>query len=205
MESGFRLEKGFLLKKTRAVNSPYKLVIPDSLQRSMLEYFHNDSLTEGHSGIYRTLHKIMKRYTWTNLVEPVKEFVKSCDICQKSKDRNTKVMGTLGSRVVERINENWMVDVVGPLPSNDQTPFILICVDNASRFTMLERFRTLNTKTISSKLYGLFCRFGFPESISSDNSSVFTSDAFKSFMFSLGIKHIRLAPYHAEANVAKDL
>ena len=40
------------------------------------------------------------------MIGMVKKYVRSYDICQKVKERNVKVMGELGSRVVQRINKN---------------------------------------------------------------------------------------------------
>lgn len=55
-----RLEGGLLLKKTRTVSNPYKILIPQSLQycKIILKYYHDDGLSGGHVGIYRTLENI---------------------------------------------------------------------------------------------------------------------------------------------------
>lgn len=68
---------------------------------------------------------------------------------------------------------------------------------------MLEKFRRHNSKSITTQLYDLFCKFGFPESLSSNNATVFVSEEFRSFLYSLRINHIPISPYHAEANIAE--
>lgn len=90
------------------------------------------------------------------MVEQVKEYVRSYDICQKTKERNNKVMGELGSKVIKITNPNWIFELVGPIPTNEGTPFILNCVDNASRYVMLEMLRKMNTEIIITKLNKLF-------------------------------------------------
>lgn len=62
-----------------------------------------------------------------------------------------------------------MLDLNGLLTTNKYTPFILICVDNASRIVMLERIRKMNMKGIMTKLDALFVKFGFSESVLTEN------------------------------------
>lgn len=39
------------------MNNPFKTVIPQALQNIMVEYSHDDGLTGGHVGIYRSIKK----------------------------------------------------------------------------------------------------------------------------------------------------
>lgn len=55
----------------------------------------------------------MNQFTQWGLFEPVKDYVKTCDTCQRIKVRNTKSMGSFGSKMVNRIGENWMMNVIG--------------------------------------------------------------------------------------------
>ena len=54
---------------------------------------------------------------------------------------------------------------------------------------------TTADKTIEI-LQHLFALYGLPEQLVSDNGPQFTSDEFKHFMRSNGIRHIRCTPYH---------
>lgn len=78
------------------------------------------------------------------MVTNEEEYVRTGYICQRIKDRNFMKFETLGSRVCQRINENWIIDSIGPLPSNQRQPYILILLDSASRFLMLETVGKLN-------------------------------------------------------------
>ena len=50
------------------------------------------------------------------------------------------------------------------------------------------------------KLRSIFATHGLPESIVSDNGTVFTSAEFQQFTDTNGIRHIRIAPYHPSSN-----
>ena len=50
------------------------------------------------------------------------------------------------------------------------------------------------------RLRAMFATHGLPETVVSDNDTVFTSDEFKQFVDRNGIRHIRIAPYHPSSN-----
>ena len=58
---------------------------------------------------------------------------------------------------------------------------------------------TTVNKTVDC-LRSLFCRYGYPEQVISDNGPQFTAEEFAIFLRSCGVKHIRSAPYHPATN-----
>lgn len=46
----------------------------------------------------------------------------------------------------------------------------------------------------------MFARFGYPDTIISDNGSQFTSPELKAFIRELGARHVTTAPYHPSSN-----
>ena len=59
--------------------------------------------------------------------------------------------------------------------------------------------RTTVSKTVEC-LRSMFCRYGYPEQLISDNGLQFTAEEFAIFMRSCGVKHIQRAPYHPATN-----
>jgi len=100
------------------------------------------------------------------------------------------------SRPWQRIH----VDFAGPVRGRN----FLILVDAHSKWPdVIEMRSTTSTATIR-ELRQLFATFGLPEQLVSDNGPQFTSDEFKSFLKSNGVKHICSAPYHPSSNGAAE-
>ncbi|GFR69981.1 polyprotein [Elysia marginata] len=60
---------------------------------------------------------------------------------------------------------------------------------------------TMSTMSTTVNILGtIFARFGIPEQVVSDNSPQFTSEEFKTFMYTNNIRHVRSAPYHPATN-----
>lgn len=59
----------------------------------------------------------MKSFTSDDIINEVKQYVRTCNICQRIKDRNLEKYESFNSKVCNRANENWMLDIVRPLQS----------------------------------------------------------------------------------------
>ena len=58
----------------------------------------------------------------------------------------------------------------------------------------------MSSTTTARKVGILFTRYGIPEQLVSDNGPPFVSAEMESFLVSIGVKHIRSAPYHPASN-----
>src|SRR5207237_5833846 len=91
-------------------------VVPKSLRESVLRIFH-DSHEAGHFGVKKTKERIKNRVFWDGMNKDIHTYVKTCEMCQKSKTINQKPMGLLqeGS-LATRIFQTLHMDFIGPLP-----------------------------------------------------------------------------------------
>ena len=88
-----------------------KIVVPQLLQKRMLQWYHSYLL---HPGQERTQATIQQHFYWPNMRVDIQSHVKSCDICQKYK-RQKKKYGHLPPKKAEA--EPWeilCVDLIGP-------------------------------------------------------------------------------------------
>ena len=69
-----------------------QLIVPTSFREKVLKLAH-ESLMAGHSGIRKTLNRVVAEFFWPGVCGDVTRFCKSCDICQRTiqKGRVTKV------------------------------------------------------------------------------------------------------------------
>jgi hypothetical protein len=55
-----------------------------SVRQEIMKICHDDPLA-GHFGQAKTLELVSRKYYWTTMSPEVKEYVKTCDVCQRTK------------------------------------------------------------------------------------------------------------------------
>ena len=167
-----------------------RVIIPPKLQKYVLDELH-----VSHSGIVRMKSLARKHIWWPNVDRDLEEMVQDCQACQANRQKPPTAPlhpWSWPTGVWQRIH----IDFAGPFLGH----MFLLVIDSHSKW--LEVFvmsSTTSIKTIDT-LKSLFARYGLPEQIVSDNGPQFTSDEFKSFCKSNGIRHITGAPYHPSTN-----
>jgi len=101
----------------------------------------------------------------------------------------------------------WHVDFAGPFQIVSQKVYLLVVVDDYSRFALaIEVIPSLNTTTVTGILEGLFSQYGTPKEILTDNGTTFASTwttgthQFDVFCDSHDVSHKLAAPYYPESN-----
>ena len=79
----------------------------------ILYSFHEDPLA-GHFGFTETYRAINQRYFWPQMGNDIKEYVRTCDVCQK-RQRLIKTEPLHPIKVGQPFDRIGM-DIVGPLP-----------------------------------------------------------------------------------------
>lgn len=156
-----------------------------------------------HMGYHKVLSKLANRFTWDNMFKQVREFIKCCDVCQKTKEPKRKKIGTFYAPVVKAPNNTWYIDTMGRLPKSTFYEHVLVIVDAFSNFVFFEPLRVLSSKAICKCLERLFLSYGFCNKIVHDNASIFTSTYFQHFLYSYGIADVATAPYSPSSNKAE--
>ncbi|KAF6210122.1 hypothetical protein GE061_015878 [Apolygus lucorum] len=198
---GARLEEGIWVttKQTPTGNISVPL-IPSTLRHGLVGACH-ESQWAGHPGIERT-EQLVRRYgCWPKLSRFVKEFVKSCDVCQR---RNTPV--NLEPPVQKpdlpcRPGEIVGIDHVGPLDTPTGPKFLLTVVDHFSKYSEAYVVPDATAKTVVDVLtHRYFPIHGVPEKLVSDRGAAFTSIIVKELCQSWGILKVQTTSYHPQSN-----
>ena len=125
--------------------------------------------------------------------------INSCLVCNKCKPRYYKpAAGHLikSTQPFERLN----IDFKGPLPSASQNKYMLVLVDEYSRFPFVYPCKDVSTQSVLKSCSHLFSVFGMPSQVHSDRGTSFRSNEFKNFMHEKGISTSYSSPYHPQGN-----
>ena len=97
-------------------STPARLCIPRGPVRLKLLQENHDCITAGHPGRDRTFWNLYKHFYWPGLGKWVKEFVRTCDTCQRHKSARTRVGLLQPLHVPERPWETISMDFIMGLP-----------------------------------------------------------------------------------------
>ena len=169
-----------------------RILIPPTLRSRAVELAHL-----GHQGTVKTKQLIRDKVWFPGIDKLTEDKVKNCLSCQaataKSPPPEPLRMTTLPSAPWKEV----AVDFAGPFPSGD---YIMVVVDEFSRFPEVELLISTSAKAVVSKLDTIFSRQGVPDILKSDNRPPFNGHEFKNFADYLGFKHRKITPLWAKAN-----
>lgn len=174
---------------------------PDALSRACLTVSFAENLDQlhnklGHPGVSRLSHFVrLKNLPFST--EDVKKVCKNCKICSELKP-------TFYRKPVEQLikaTQPWeriSIDFKGPLSGRNK--YMLIVVDEFSRFPFAFPCANMTTETVIQCLGQLFCLFGYPSYVHSDRGASFMSLELKRYLTDRGVASSRTTPYHPTGN-----
>jgi len=178
-------------------------VIPASLTKEILFMFH-DVPTAGHLGVTKTLNKIKERCFWKGMNKDIRDYIKSCQVCQETKALYHLPYGLMHSiHPPSKVFDVLNCDFMGPFPtsSGGHHKYLFVVVDELSKWVELFPMSSATAKKVVEVLEDqIFCRFGIPSVIVSDNASQFISKTLQIMCKQWGVKHRFSSAYHAQVN-----
>ena len=169
-----------------------KIWIPndEELRTSLIRKNHDKPLA-GHGGTAKTTKLVSRQYYWPRLRETIIQYVKNCDICQRSKVVRHAPYGMLKSNEVP--DQPWKsisMDFITDLPNSDGHDTILVVID---RLTKMSHFipckKSLDARQFATIFLKEIIRLhGIPRDVITDRGSLFTSDLWKTTTEKLGIE-----------------
>ena len=97
----------------------------------------------------------------------------------------------------------WGIDMIGQIfpASSKGHKFIIAATDYFAKWVEAVPMKKVTTKDVIDFIKEhIINRFGIPQTITTDQGSVFISDEFQIFVDSLGIRLLNSSPYYAQAN-----
>jgi hypothetical protein len=134
---------------------------------------------------------------WPNIDQDIEKMAKACMACSQVKSTPPNIPlhpWVWPDKPWRRIH----VDFAGPLFNR----MYLLVVDAHSKWPIIQEMKSTTTEKTVKVLQNLFCCYGIPEQLVTDNGPQFIADQFASFMRRQGIRHFRSAPFHPATNGA---
>ena len=197
--------KSFLRKNKFSPRLPHKrLVIPDTMRDFIISSFH-DSVTGVHFGTSRVIPAIKQRFYWPNMEREIREYIHTCDLCQRAKATRKRSAGLLKPKGIGRPGF-LSVDLQGPFPNGTGNyDFILTLKDVFLGLVVLLPMKSgekgIDAKHCADLIFRNWVRFfGIPRVILTDRGPQFEAELFGQFCKRLGIDRAKTAAYHPETN-----
>lgn len=184
----------------RSLNS--RICVPKKY-RHLILHEHHDTPLGGHFGMDKTYFSIRQQYIWPHMKHHVEQYVKTCDLCQKSKTYHQKKLGI--PQIPELpLNpwENVTMDFCGPFPkTKDGHDMILVTICNLTRELVLIPCTSRETGASTACLFvkHVFRYKGLPKQINSDRGPQFIANFWKHVWLLLKTKVVLSSPYHPQS------
>ena len=180
-----------------------KIVIPRSLQRRCVEWYHEILM---HPGETRTELTIRQHYWWNNLRDNVIDVCRKCDSCQRSKAKTIKY-GHLPAKNAETVPwETLCVDLIGPytIKRKGKSPLTLYCltmIDPATSWFEIVEIRNKTSLEVANKAdFTWFMRYPWPSKVILDRGREFMGEFKNLLKNEYGIKRKPITTRNPQAN-----
>jgi len=190
-----------LRKKNELLYRRNLLWVPRNLVQQITESEH-DTKVAGHMGQDKTIELIRRNFWWPKMNERIIDFVRSCPECQQNKANRHQPYGL--SSPLELPYAPWQsiaMDFITELPLSEGCDQLWVIID---RFTKMVHFLLLRNKTAAdlAVIFGreIWKHHGLPADIVSDRDSRFTSEVWKEFLQTSGIRPRMSTAFHPQTD-----
>lgn len=181
----------------------HKVRIPYGDERTDIITQNHASIFGGHKGITKTYRRIREKYYWPSLKTDVKNFVNTCEDCQRTKltrlkTRQPMTLTDTPGQAFDKVS----LDIVGPLHTTPSGfSYILTMQDLLTKFSIAVPLRTTSAiETADAFIKSLICRFGAPRALLTDQGSNFTSSLVKAIARKFKITKFQTTAFRPQSN-----
>lgn len=183
----YLLKQGIVYKKL--ANDKEVWMVPKACRWQICRLCHDDS---GHFGLEKTMKRISENYLFPKMRNFVKKYVRACLSCNYYKHPSGKREGELYP--IEKCPipfHTIHADHVGPFETSKKgNKYLLVLVDGFTKFVFIQPVKDTKAARVTKMVMEVMCLFGAPTRIITDRGTAFTSQKFKVFCNTYGIKHI---------------
>ena len=181
-ELSVNFEEGVVLRERR-------IVIPETLHKRAIQLAH-----EGHQGLTKTKALVREKIWFPGIDKMVEDLIGFCLPCQVATpklQREPFKMSDLPKAAWTEVSVDF---------AQLDSGYLLIIVDEYSRFPIVEIVSSTSANVVIPKLDKIFSEHGIVEILKSDNGPPFNSHNFAQFAKELGFHHRKITPLWPRAN-----
>lgn len=196
-----KLQNGALYRVTKDPISKHKrhqFVLPETLKEKALYALHDIA---GHQGQAKTMHLARQRFFWPKMELDIKEYVRRCQRCILAKTPDPSARAPLESIRTSAPMELVCLDFWSAEDNKQRSVDVLVATDHFTK--LAHAFPCLNqtAKQVAKKLWDhMFCVYGFPERIHSDQGANFESELIAELLKLSGVSKSHTTAYHPMGN-----
>jgi hypothetical protein len=167
--------------------------------KTILYNFHADPLA-GHFGFHETYRAIGERYFWPQMGDDIKQYIQSCDACQRRKPAmKTEPLHPI--KVGQPFDRVGM-DLVGPLPLTEKgNQYIVVVTEYLTKWVEAQALPDAKAASVVPFFYeDVICRHGCPKELLTDQGTHFVNEMLDSLCKRLGVQHKLSTAYHPQTN-----
>lgn len=157
----------------------------------------------GHFRYHRTLNRIKTNFSWPNMKTTIKDFIKSCDTCQRCKTDSLSPAGLLQPLPIPTtVWTEISMDFVEGLPISHGYTVIMVIIDRLTKYDHFVPLKHPYTAISVAKVFidNVVRLHGIPTSIVSDRDKVFVSSFWKTLFQLQGTKLNMSSSYHPQTD-----
>jgi len=178
-----------------------------ALRQEIIKRNHDD-VTAGHYGNTRTCEILKRKYWWQNMTSDVSEYIKTCDVCQRTKVRRHKPYGEMQALPAPtKAWRDFSMDFVTDLPPSKTwggkvVNSVLVIVDRfTKRVLYLPTTKNVDAPGLADLIYREVVLYsGVPDSFVTDRGSVFTSGYWSTLVYQLKCKRRLSTAFHPQTD-----
>jgi transposase InsO family protein len=198
-----RLDETGVLQRTPQVGEFFqqdRLCLPPALQHETVRVCHE--MTGGHLGINITQQRMLSRFYFPGIHKYIEGYIGRCLPCQRKRSKQPDQRHTLASTVDGHPFRRLSIDFVGPMkPSGQGNIFLFTIKDTFTKWVEAIPCIDTTAENVARMLeQHIFCRFGIPEQIHSDQGPQFTSKLLKDVCRILNIPKTETPAYNPKSN-----
>ena len=169
--------------------------------KGMKEKLMEEQHALGHFGVKLMVEKIKEAgYWWPGMRIDLKRKVRRCQacLCYNIEKEGFHPAKSITAKLPW---DHLQIDLIGPLPvSEEGYTYILTVVDVCTAYTVIRALKNKEMETVAQQLWMIFCEYGTPKIMQSDNGLEFVNRVMKAMTVIHGIDHRLITAYHPSAN-----